>query len=79
VGAFYMLLSFCWRLPDPWWLISWGTVIRLVSVQRACQRVNDVAQNPEGQNSNYGTANVVTIVLGGLLFVLSVIGTFMPQ
>jgi len=81
LATFYLVLDMTWRLPDPWWLISFGTLIPMISVQQAAQRVNErhVALNTEGRNDNYSTANIATIVIGGLFLILVVIGTFMPE
>lgn len=81
LGTFYLILHMASRLPDPWWLIGFGTTIPMIPVQQAAQRVNErhVALNTEGPNHNYSKANVATIVIGGLLLILSVIGTFMPE
>lgn len=81
LAAFYLGLNMTWRLPDPWWWISFGALISIIPVQQAAQRVNEryAALNTEGRNDNYSTANVATIVIGGLLLILAVIGTFMPK
>jgi len=81
LATFYLVLNMTWRLPDPWWLISFGTLIPMVPVQQAVQRINErhAALSTEGRNDNYSTANVATIVIGGLFLILAVIGTFMPE
>ncbi len=78
LGTLFIILSILWRLPDPWWLISFGSLVALVPVVQTCQQINVSAQNPEGLNNEYTTANVATIVIGGLLLVLSVIETVNP-
>lgn len=42
LGTFYLILFGLWRLPDPWWLISFASFIPMVPVQQAAQRVNDL-------------------------------------
>lgn len=81
LATFYLILHMTLRLPDPWWLISFGTVIPMIPVQQAAQRVNErhAAMNTEVRNDNYSTANVATIVIGGSLLILAVIGTFIPE
>lgn len=79
LGAFFIVLSICWGLPDPWRLISFGYFGPLIPVVQTCQKVNDAANNPEGHNSDCNTANVVTIVIGGLLLALAVVETVRPK
>ncbi len=69
-----------WRLPDPWSLISFVSLVPMIPVQQAAQRVNErhTAPSTEARNDNDSTANVATIVLGGLYLILAVIGTFGP-
>lgn len=81
LGAFYLVLSLLWRLPDPWWLISVLSFVPLIPVQQAAQRVNALhaVSGAEGRNDKYTTANVVTILIGGLLLILVIVGSFMPE
>ncbi|MGE0594654.1 MAG: zinc ribbon domain-containing protein [Vicinamibacterales bacterium] len=78
LGACYMALVLCERLPEPWTLLWFGAVIPLVPVQQVCQRVNDAAGNPEGRNARYSAVNVLTIVVGSIWFLLVLVGTFLP-
>ncbi len=77
----YLVLNIMWRLPDPWWLISFASVLPMIPVQRTAQRVNElhVTNSTEGRNDRYSAANVTMIVIGGLILALSVIGTFLPE
>lgn len=81
LATFYLVLNMTWRLPDPWWLISIATLIPMIPVQQAAQRVNErhAVLSTEWRNDNYSTANVATIVIGGVSLILAVIGTFMPE
>lgn len=81
LATFYLVLNMTWRLPDPWSLISFGTFIPMIPVQQAAQRVNErhAALSTEGRNDNYSTANVATILIGWLLLILVLVGTFMPE
>jgi hypothetical protein len=77
----FFLLTVAYRLPDPWWLVSVASVIPVAVVQRSAQRVNakHAAENSEGMNTSYGPGNVATIVFGGLILLLAVIGTLSPD
>jgi hypothetical protein len=77
----WLLLTGLTRLPDPWWLISFGSLLALLPVQRTAQQVNErYAQGvAEPDNRSYGAANVVWILVGGPLLIFGVIGTFIPE
>ena len=75
----YLLLSASWRLPDPWWLISLASFVPLSPVQQATQRINEQHHVSEDLNSSYSGMNVAAIVLGGILFILAVIGSLYPE
>jgi hypothetical protein len=73
LASVYLILNLLWRLPDPWWLICFLTVVPMIPVQQTAQRVN--RQLGESDNASYTTANVVTLVVGGTLLVLAIVGT----
>ena len=81
VAIAYLVLAMTCRLPDPWWLISFATLLPLILVQQTAQRLNEryITPNSEALDDKYSTANIVTIVIGGLLFVLALIGAFLPE
>jgi hypothetical protein len=76
----WLVLSGLTQLPGPWGLIGFGSIAAIIPVQRTAQQVNDrYSQSAaESGNRSYGAANVAWILIGGLLLILSVIGTFMP-
>ena len=45
----------------------------------ATQRERYTGSVVEPRNDRYSAANVVTILIGGLLLILAVVGTFMPE
>ena len=67
-----------WRLPDPYWLVSYLSFVPLLPVQSAVNRLNSVAAPDAPRNDSYSGANVVMIVVGGLLLALAIFGTFLP-
>lgn len=81
LGTLYLVLSLLWRLPDPWWWISLASLLALVPVQQTAQRINRlyVAEGERLENDTYSKTNIVTIVLGSLLVILAVVGTFIPE
>jgi len=74
LAAAYLILQALWKLPDPWGLVSVLTFVPLIPVQQSAQRLNDRCAFTESRNTSYTTANVVTIVIGGTLFVFSIVG-----
>ena len=81
LGTLYLVLSLLWRLPDPWWWLSFSALLALVPVQQTAQRINRlyVAEGERLENHTYSKANIVTIVLGSLIVILAVVGTFIPE
>lgn len=75
----YILATFLWRLPAPLWLICFIKVAFLLPVQSYVNQINAVASPGHDPNSRFSIGNWIAVVLGGLLFVLVVIGTFMPR
>ena len=81
LATLYLLLHLLYRLPDPWWLICLATVVPMVPVQQAAQRINerklDVAS--EDRNHRYSGKNIAVICVGGLMLSLLVLGMFIPE
>jgi hypothetical protein len=78
LGTIYLVLFISWRLPDPWWLISLGSFIPLIAVVQTTHDVNSRVVASEDPNISYSGANIAMIVVGGLVLVLAIIGTFVP-
>ena len=76
LGPLFITLTACSMLPDPWWLLTFGSVVTLVPAVQTAKTVNEAAKNPEGSNSRYSTPNLITIVLGGLLVALNAMYVF---
>jgi hypothetical protein len=73
LAAVYLGLNALWRLPGPWSLLGHLAVVAMIPVQQAAQRLNDRSAVAERQNTSYTTMNVITIVIGGTLFVFSIV------
>ena len=76
IGTLYLILSALWRLPNPWWLISLGSLVSLIPVVQTVESINAVAPALEGRNDSYSGANIATIAIGGLLSFLVIVATF---
>jgi hypothetical protein len=74
----FLALTASWRLPDPYWLVSLFTFVPLIPVQKT---INDLlgADGRRQMDSSYAPGTVVLIIVGGLLALLALIGTFFPE
>jgi hypothetical protein len=81
LGTMYLVLSVLSRLPDPWWLLTFASLLPLILVQRTSHRVNarQATITTEPSNEGYSKVNIATIVVGGLFLVLALLGTFLPD
>ena len=75
----WILTTVLWRLPDPYWLVTHLAVLFLLPVQAAANEINRRDFPDHEVNSRFSGWNIFGIVVGGLLMVLSVLGTFMPD
>lgn len=74
----WIITSLLRRLPDPYWWISMSGVIFVLPVQARVNALNAAADPRHDPNGNYSAWNWVAIVLGGLLLLFALAGTFHP-
>ena len=72
----WVLLSTLLILPDPYGLIALLSILFLIPVQQAANRVNELLVPGHDRNERFTAWNKVAVVIGGLLLILVVIGTF---
>src|SRR3954468_22223234 len=75
----YILATFLWRLPEPLWLVCFIKIAFLLPVQSYVNRINSVVSPGHDPNSRFSISNWIAVVVGGLLVVLVVIGSFAPR
>jgi len=75
----YFILQALWRLPDPFWLISFFSAVLLIPANNIALEVNKNLDSGFKNNGKFTGWNWVGLVLGGLLFVLGIMGTFLPE
>ena len=75
----WVILSLLYRLPGPAVLICFGAVFFLVPVQKTMNEVNAVLDPGHDPNTRFTAWNIVAVVLGGLVFVLAIVGAFLPD
>lgn len=78
LAAGWILFSFLSYLPNPYWLITYCSVIFLLPVQMVANEINITLCPKCDPNKKYSGWNVLGIIIGGLIFVLAVLGTFVP-
>ncbi len=72
----WILLSTLWILPDPYGLVALLSILFLIPVQQAANCVNESLVPGHDRNERFTAWNKVAVVVGGLLFILVVIGSF---
>jgi hypothetical protein len=72
----WIVLSTLWILPDPYGLIALGSIVFLIPVQQAANRVNEVLVPQHDRNEGFTALNIVAVVIGGLLLATVVVGAF---
>ena len=75
----WILLTISWRLPDPYWLITWLSPLVLVRMQKLVNELNSTVAPSHDPNDRYSRWNIAGIVVGGILLVLTIIGIFLPD
>ncbi len=78
LGIMFFLLGAATRLPDPWWLVFFLSLVPLCVVQRTINQANARSPRPVPLNQSYSTANRVGIGLGSIFLLLVLIGVFFP-
>ena len=75
----YIAMLVTHRLPDPVWLISFLTFLPLLPVQGLINQVNLKVALEYEFDDHFSWKNMVVIILGGILLILSLIGIFLPE
>jgi hypothetical protein len=75
----YIVTSFLWRLPEPIWFICFLKIAFLLPIQSYVNRINALASPGHDPNSRFDVWNWIAVFGGGLLFILVVIGSFLPK
>lgn len=78
LAILYFILQSLWRLPDPYWLISFLSVFLMLPANAATTKINERVLDNFQQNSKIQGWNWLAVLLGVPFFLLALIGTFMP-
>jgi len=79
LAAGWIVMTMLWKLPDPYWLVTYGAIFFMLPVQACANRINAAVAPGHDANSRFTAANWIIAVVGGLLFLMAIIGTFMPE
>lgn len=71
-------LVVCSRLPDPYWLVCFFSVMIHLQVQETVNELNSVVAPNHNPNNRFSVWNIVTIAVGGSLILLALVGILMP-
>ena len=78
IGISYFVISALWRLPDPYWLISFFTFLPMIPIVKA-MNIYWQKENPDLPLKNFLWWQIILVIFGVILFILTVIGTFIPE
>jgi hypothetical protein len=78
LAAGWILMNFLGALPDPYSLLSIVSFVLILPVQGRVNRVNDVVAPMHDPNDRYSGWNWFGLIVGGLLLVFAIIGSFIP-
>lgn len=73
----FIITTVLWKLPDPYWWISYFSFVFLLPVQAYANKINLQSNPVHNMNSRIEGWNWLAITLGGLLLIMAIIGTLM--
>jgi len=81
LGSVFLLLTLAIHLPEPWDLMSLASCLPLLPAQRTAQRINDRYRDmaTEPRNDTYSIGNIVVIVFGSIMVVLTILATLLAE
>lgn len=74
----WIVTTVLWRLPDPYWLVSFLAVLFMLPVQYAANVINSRVAPGHDPNRRFSGWNIAATIVGGLFLFLAVIGAFLP-
>ena len=75
----YFILQALWRIPDPYWVILFLSFLLIIPANSVASSVNEKLVSDFTNNRKFSAWNWLAVVLGGSLFLMSLLGTFMPE
>jgi hypothetical protein len=75
----WFIIFILWRLPDPYWLLSTFTFVPLLTVQSTIAQLNQKLAPGSDPNHRFTPAAIAVSVVGGAVFLLAAVGSFLPE
>lgn len=79
LAAMYIILQLCVRLPGAFWLIAFASAVPLAIAQSGVANIHRSLGLDPSVNNRFTWLNITGVVIGGMLFILAVIGSFLPE
>lgn len=75
----FIILSLLWRLPDPYWLVTFLSIVFLAPAQNLMNKINNTVAPNAPTNGRFSGVNIAVVIIGGLIFILALVGTVFPE
>lgn len=72
----YFILVSLWKLPEPYWWLSMLSVLPLIPAQNAINLYWQKKHDNKVVSSNFGAWNYIWSIIGGIIILLALYGTF---
>lgn len=79
LGVIYLVLNVLWRLPDPYWLVTFLAFVPLLPFDFAARRLNGGGQLAPPTFGRLSGWNVAWLVIGSILWLLAIVGMLIPE
>jgi len=79
LAVVYFVASLAVVAPGSFALLGLLSPVVLFPVQRTINEINERSPRPVPMNDRFSRLNVVLLVLGGLVLVLGIVGSFLPE
>ena len=73
------LIGMLWRLPEPYWLVSFFGFLPLIPAQNTVNEMNARVAPAADRNARFHGWNWLALTLGSVMVIMAVIGSFMPE
>ncbi|MCX6009228.1 MAG: DUF4234 domain-containing protein [Chloroflexi bacterium] len=75
----WITINVLWKLPDPFWLLSFGSVLPLAVVQGVLNSYWEKEQPGLMRRTKFSGGQIALIVIGGIVWILMLIGMLFPE
>ncbi len=79
LSILYFMLHLMIKLPDPYWLISYLSVLPIVLANKVALNINQAMFPGLIINNKFSKWNWLVLILGGTIFVLSILGGLLAE